>query len=205
MLHGAPRGYARAVTSFADKPTLHGERVLLRPIVAGDAPCMWADLADAEAMRLTGTTATFTREQIDAWAASRIDQSDRLDLAVIDRETGAWAGEVVVNDLDVDNRSCGFRIALSGSARGRGLGSEATRLLVGYVFDIVDEPSIHRIELEVYAFNERAIRTYERVGFVREGVRRDALRWGDEVTDAIIMSCLRTDPGRPRLRADALR
>lgn len=165
MLHGAPRGYARAVTSFADKPALHGERVLLR----------------------------------------RIDQPDRLDLAVVDRETGAWAGEVVVNDLDVDNRLCGFRIALSGSARGRGLGSEATRLLVGYVLDVVDEPSIHRIELEVYAFNERAIRTYERVGFVREGVRRDALRWGDEVTDAIIMSCLRTDPGRPRLPAGALR
>lgn len=193
------------MTSFADKPTLHGERVLLRPIAAADAASMWADLADAEAMRLTGTTATFTREQIEAWAGSRVEQPDRLDLAVIDRETGGWAGEVVVNDLDVDNRSCGFRIALSRDARGRGLGGEATSLLVGYVFDVVDEPSIHRIELEVYAFNERAIRTYERVGFVREGVRRDALRWGDEVTDAIIMSCLRSDAGRPRLPTTARR
>lgn len=193
------------MTSFADKPVITGERVTLRPIVATDADSMWADLDDAEAMRLTGTTAEFTRDQIDRWAASRIEQTDRIDLAIVDRATGAWAGEVVINDVDPENLACGFRIALSRDARGRGFGTEATRLMVGYVFDRIDEPSIHRIELEVYAFNERAIRTYERVGFVREGVRRDALRWGDEVTDSIMMSCLRTDPGRPRLPVDAVR
>lgn len=188
---------------FADKPTLVGDRVTLRPIVAADAASMWADLHDDEAMRLTGTTATFTREQIDAWTASRAAQTDRLDLAIVDRATGDWAGEVVINDVDDDNRSCGFRIALTRAARGRGFGSEATRLIVGYVFDRVQEPSIHRIELEVYAFNERAIRTYERVGFVREGVRRDALRQGERYQDAIVMSVLRTDPSRPTLESEA--
>lgn len=188
---------------FADKPTLVGDHVTLRPIVAADAASMWADLHDDEARRLTGTTATFTREQIDAWAASRAVQTDRLDLAVIDRVTGAWAGEVVINDVDPDNQSCGFRIALTRASRGRGFGSEATRLIVGYVFDRVHEPSIHRVELEVYAFNERAIRTYERVGFVREGRRRDALRLGESFHDAIVMSVLRTDPSRPTLGGEA--
>lgn len=183
------------MTSFAQKPTLHGERVTLRPMVAGDAASMWADLADEEGNRLTGTTESFTREQIDRWCASRIETDDRWDLAVVDRETGEWLGEVVINDWDPTNRCCGFRIALGPNARDRGVGTEATRLVVDGVFDLIDDPPVHRLELEVFSFNPRAITVYERVGFRREGVRRDALHWGGEYVDSIVMSILRTDRG----------
>lgn len=181
------------MTSFADKPTLVGERVILRPLVATDADDLWRDLHDPEANRLTGTHATFTRERIDEWCATRAAQTDRLDLAVIERATGAWAGEVAVNDVDDDNRSCGFRIALSAAARNRGLGTEATRLTVRHVFDTIDDPAIHRISLEVFAFNPRAQAVYERVGFRREGVLRDALWWDGSFHDTIVMSILRSD------------
>jgi RimJ/RimL family protein N-acetyltransferase len=181
------------VTSFADKPTLVGERVTLRPMVAADADHLWHDLHDAEAVRLTGTHATFTRERIDEWCASRAGQTDRLDLAVVDRTTGEWAGELAVNDLDVDNRSCSFRIALGANARDRGLGTEATRLIVDHVFDTIDEPVVHRIGLEVFAFNPRAKAVYERVGFRQEGVLRDALWWDGRFHDTIVMSIVRTD------------
>lgn len=183
------------MTSFADKPTLHGQRVTLRPIVASDADDMWRDLHDPEANRLTGTHATFERAQIDRWCATRAEQADRLDLAVVDRATGTWAGEVVVNDLDLDNRSCGFRIALGPQARDRGLGTEATRLILDHVFDSIDEPLVHRVSLEVFAFNPRAQAVYERVGFRREGVLRDALWWDGAFHDTVVMSVLRTDRG----------
>ncbi len=181
------------MTSFADKPTLVGDRVMLRPIVAADADSMWADLADPEATRLTGTHALFDREQIDRWCASRAGQDDRLDLAVVERATGTWAGEVVVNDWDPDNRSCGFRIALSAASRDRGLGTEATRLIVEHVFEGIDDPPVNRLALEVFDFNPRAIAVYERIGFRSEGVLRDALRWDGEFHDAILMSVLRRD------------
>jgi RimJ/RimL family protein N-acetyltransferase len=181
------------MTSFADKPSIVGHLVELRPIVDADAEHMWADLHDDEAMRLTGTHAVFTREQIATWCATRAEQHDRLDLAVVERATGAWAGEVVVNDWDASNRSCGFRIALGPAARGRGLGTEATRLVVDHVFDVIDDPPVHRLSLEVYTFNARAIAVYERVGFRREGLLRDALRWDGRHHDAIVMSIVRTD------------
>jgi RimJ/RimL family protein N-acetyltransferase len=181
------------MATFADKPTLRGDRVVLRPIVAADADAMWADLDDVEGMRLTGTHATFTRDAIDRWAASRAAADDRLDLAATDPRTAEWLGEVVINDWDPDNRSCSFRIALSAHARNRGVGTEATRLLTDFVFDEVDDPPVHRIELAVFAFNPRAIAVYERVGFVREGVARDALLWDGEFVDSIQMAILRTD------------
>jgi RimJ/RimL family protein N-acetyltransferase len=181
------------VTSFADKPTLLGRRVVLRPVVADDAPSMFTDLADAEAIRLTGTHQTFTLEQIQQWCATRCMQEDRLDLAIIDRGTNAWAGEVVINDWDADNRSCGFRIALGPAARNRGLGSEATALVLDHVFDAIDDPPVNRVSLEVFDFNRRAFTVYERAGFRREGTLRQALRWDDEYHDAIVMSVVRSD------------
>lgn len=181
------------MTSFADKPTLEGARVVLRPIVAADAASMFADLDDPEGRRLTGTHATFTLDQIEKWAATRSDQPDRLDLAVIDRASGTWAGEVVINGWDPDNRTCGFRIALGPAARDRGLGTEATRLLLDHVFESIDDPPVNRVELEVYDMNPRAQAVYEKLGFRREGVRREALWWDGEPHGAIVMSLLRSD------------
>lgn len=181
------------MTDFTHKPTITGARVLLRPIVADDAASMLADLVDDEGRRLTGTHGTFTPDHVHRWAASRADTDDRIDLAVVDRATGRWLGEVVVMDWNPDNRSCGFRIALTARSRNRGFGTEATRLIVDYVFDEIDDPPVNRIDLEVYAFNPRAISVYERVGFRREGVLRQALRWDGEYVDAILMSIVRSD------------
>lgn len=178
------------MTDFLHKPTLTGERVVLRPIVASDGPSMWQDFADIEANRLTGTRGTFTQEQIEQWCATRAEQDDRLDLAVTDPNTGDWCGEVVISDWEEENQACSFRIALSAHARDRGMGTEATRLILDYVFD---ELAVNRVELEVYSFNPRARAVYERVGFVHEGTRREALLWEDERVDAIMMSMLRSD------------
>lgn len=181
------------MTGFADKPTIDGERVTLRPLVASDAADMVADLDDVEARRLTGTHRTFTAAEIERWAQTRSYAADRIDLAIVERTTGRWLGEVVVNDWDPHNRSCGFRIALTRAARDQGYGTEATRLLVDYVFGVIDDPLVNRVELEVFAFNPRAIRVYERIGFRREGVRRQALRWDDAYVDAVVMSIVRSD------------
>lgn len=183
--------------TFADKPKLRGDKVVLRPIVAADADDMWADAFDDEITHFTGTHADFTREQVEAWCATRADEGDRLDLAVVDHDTGQWFGEVVINDWDPDNRTCNFRIALSANGRDRGIGTEATSMVVDYVFGEIECPLVNRIELEVYDFNQRAIAVYEKVGFRREGVRRDALLWNGDFHDAIIMSVLRRDRDRP--------
>lgn len=175
--------------SLADKPTLSGDKVLLRPVAVEDVDFIPDD--DPEAMRLTGShprPEPLSREFMREWYATRADHDDRLDLAVVDRATGLFAGEVVLNDLHRANESCNFRILLCGDAnRGRGLGTEATRLILGHAFESV---GLHRVDLEVYEFNPRARRVYEKVGFVFEGTRRDALHWEGEWIDAHVMSIL---------------
>jgi RimJ/RimL family protein N-acetyltransferase len=182
---------------FSIKPTLTGERVVLRPFSGDDLPAMRAVLLDAEARVLTGSVHDEAQAHdpegpeeeklLFDWYGSRNDQPDRLDLAVVDKATAECVGEAVLNEWDPGNESCNFRILIGPRGRDRGLGTEATRLIVGYGFEHL---GLHRISLEVYAFNPRARRAYEKVGFRAEGVLRESLRYNGEWIDATLMSIL---------------
>ncbi len=172
-----------------DKPILKGETVFLRPIQASDAEPMYHALSDQETNRLTGTHETFTLAQVQAFCARIAEADDRADYAIVLKENPAVIlGEVVLNDISWPNRSSSFRIALySQDYFGNGYGTQATRLIVKYGFERL---KLHRIDLEVYDFNPRAAYVYEKVGFKREGVKRDALLWDGRYQDAIVMSIL---------------
>lgn len=187
-----------AVPDFSRKPELTGSLVTLRPVTADDAPVLARLMEDPEVTRLTGSahsTADLTAPS--PWSLEQLTEiygrwstaDDRIVWAILENATGAIVGESVLNDLNTGNLSCGFRIWISG-AMGRGLGTEATRLSVEHAFAV----GLHRVELEVYDFNPRARRVYEKVGFVHEGTRRDALRFDDEWIDAHSMAVLSTDP-----------
>ncbi|MFF5492201.1 GNAT family N-acetyltransferase [Streptomyces aquilus] len=174
--------------SFSVKPVLTGEKTVLRPFTEADAEIMAEIIRDPEVVRFTGGPDTeFTLEQLRSWYGSRSAQPDRLDLAVTDRATGELVGEVVLYEWDARARGCTFRTLLGPRGRDRGLGTEATRLVLGYGFE---ELGLHRVQLEVYGHNARALRAYEKAGFVREGVRREAdLRDGRWV-DWVVMGVL---------------
>ncbi len=188
---------------FSIKPTLTGEKVVLRPFGEYDLPAIRAVLLDPEARILTGSVhdaaqasaaeAPGEEKFLLDWYRSRGDQGDRLDLAVVDKAAGRCVGEAVLNQWDPGNESCNFRILIGPAGRDRGLGTEATRLIVGYGFERL---GLHRISLEVYAFNPRARRAYEKVGFRAEGVLRESLRYNGEWIDATVMSILAPEWGR---------
>ena len=165
---------------LATKPTLQGRLVTLRPFRDGDVEVMARILSDPEVRRLTGSvesTAEAERpqpldEHLRRWYATRGEQTDRLDLAVEDASTGRLVGEVVLNELDREARSCNLRTLLGPEGRGRGLGTEAVGLATAYGIERV---GLRRITLEVFEFNPRGRRVYEKVGYVVTGVRPDAL------------------------------
>jgi RimJ/RimL family protein N-acetyltransferase len=182
---------------FSIKPTLIGDKALLRPFTEQDLPAMREALLDPEARILTGSVhhQAQAHQPMDAgeehdfrdWYLTRKNQGDRLDLAVADKATGECVGEAVLNQWDPGNESCNFRILIGPKGRDRGLGTEATWLIVGYGFEFL---RLHRVSLEVYAFNPRARRAYQKAGFRPEGVLRDSLRYNDEWIDATVMSIL---------------
>lgn len=184
---------------FEKKPTLVGELVTLVPVGPEHVEGLNELVSDPEVQRLTGSHGEVPDPEVGLrWYSTRKDHADRLDLAVI--ADGRYVGEIVLNELDEDNLSCNLRIALV--RPGKGYGSEAIRLVLAHAFATTP---LHRISLGVYAFNERAVHVYEKCGFTREGVSRDALLWEGVFHDEVRMSVLRTEWTEPITRAGHLR
>jgi RimJ/RimL family protein N-acetyltransferase len=187
----------QSAADFSVKPVLTGEKVVLRPFIEADIAALREALRDPEVLTLTGSVhgdeaeaepdASGHVEQLRRWCRERNAQPDRLDLAVVDKAASQCVGEVVLNEWDAGNRSCNFRTLLGPSGRDRGLGTEAARMIVGYGFE---QLGLHRISLQVYAFNSRPRHVYEKVGFIAEGVLREELRYRDQWVDATVMSIL---------------
>ncbi|MEU3305734.1 GNAT family protein [Nocardiopsis sp. NPDC006832] len=173
---------------FREQPTLHGRGVRLVPLGAENADDFVPAILDLDprVRRLTGTHRIFTEEELRAFAASRPDHHDRADWLIYADDT--CVGDCALIDFDPDNAGVGYRIALhSMDFTGRGHGTAATDAVLKYAFETV---GLHRVALEVFDFNTNARRSYEKSGFVREGVWRKQLRWDGEWHDAVLMSIL---------------
>jgi RimJ/RimL family protein N-acetyltransferase len=178
---------------LAVKPTLRGRLVTLRPFRDGDVEVMARVLSDPEVRRLTGsvgTTAEAERpQQVDDrlrdWYATRNDQVDRLDLAIDDAATGRLVGEVVLNEVDLDALTCNLRVLVGPEGRDRGLGTEAVTMATAYGLEVL---GLRRITLEVFEFNPRGRRVYEKVGYSVTGVRAGALVFDGVAVGAVDMA-----------------
>lgn len=169
---------------LSDKPMIKGEKVLLRPFHEEDFLAIEECLTDPEVILLTGSTRDFDREVVEEWYRTRHEQTDRLDLAIVDLKTGQFVGEVVLNFYDEIKHSMNFRILIGPNGRDRGLGSEATRLIVDHAFT---ETDLKQLTLSVFAFNPRAKRVYEKAGFVLESMDEKELEHEGQWIDSLNM------------------
>lgn len=185
---------------FSKKPVLEGNHVILRPFEDMDWEKMLLILEEPELRRLTGSVADEEeanepidpkeREEIIKWYQTRNMQADRLDLAIIDRESHELVGEVVYNMYEKASGTVNFRILISSTGCNKGIGTEATALFLKYGFE---ELGLHKVELEVYSFNPRAEKVYQKNGFVLEGVKRENFRYNEDYYDTHVYGMLRAD------------
>lgn len=111
----------------------------------------------------------------------------------IDTLEGHYIGGCGLNNVDWKNRVAMVGIFIGDKDYwGKGYGSDAMTVLINFIFN---EMNLNRIMLNVYGFNKRAIKSYEKCGFVKEGLLRQALFKGGQYHDEVIMSILREEYG----------
>ncbi len=166
-----------------------GERCYLSPMSADDAVFYTTWLNDLQVCRnltLSGVNITLEGER-----TALAELAKGHNYAIVDLSTDRLIGNCGLIDLDQTNGTAMVGIFIGDKAhRGMGYGTEAMRLLIDYGFQYLN---LHNIALRVLAFNNVAIKCYEKIGFQRIGVRRQALNRERQRHDEIYMDLLAED------------
>ena len=174
-------------------PTIRGDLVYLRPAERGDIDLFVRWFADAETTRYLSTRAPFSKAMEEKWFESMVEQQGKrqyhfvICLLADDRAIGT-AGFHHVNQED---GHATFGISIGEKAEwSKGYGTDALRAICDFGFG---QLRLERIELDVYITNLRAQRSYEKAGFVSEGVLRHAQFADGAFQDLRRMSLLREE------------
>jgi len=187
-----------------------GNRVRLRAIERGDIPTFLKWVNDPEVQRYLGRTPfplSFAQEE--RWFEKQLND-ERSRIFAIETEKGVHIGNIGLHEIDYKDGKATLGIMIGEKEyRDQGYGTDAVRTLLRFAFQ---ELNLHRVSLEVFDFNKRAIRCYEKCGFRHEGVAREDSFRGGKRQDKILMGILRQefegdkdDPPDDRGRADVRR
>lgn len=153
----------------------HGDLVRLAAITKDDFAPLAAMTLHSASQRLmaSGPVVPQTAEQVEAWIGRVQQSSNEYQFAIRTLADDVLVGMGGLNDIEWANGVCELGIGIADPAQwGKGYGHDAMRLLLRTAFS---ELNLHRVGLGVFAYNERAIALYERMGFVLEGIERERI------------------------------
>lgn len=172
-------------------PTLQGNRILLREYRADDLSALRAWVNDRETVRYLSSR--YWMPQSFADTSDFVDHamhagSNGAFFVIADTTDESYLGQIDLFSINWKLRSAEMAVVLGSEAlRGRGTGAEAIGLLLEYAFLTL---GLERVELEVASENHRAVRCYQKAGFVQEGIKRHAFLLDGEYADLTVMSVL---------------
>lgn len=172
---------------------LTGKKVRLRAYKREDIPKAQEYMNDLEVRRnlAIGIPYPFTLENEEKWYSSLSGTSDTYSFAIETLEDEKYIGGCGVNKIDWKNSVVVVGIYIGDKNYwNKGYGTDAMNLLVQFIFE---QMNINKIKLIVFGFNDRAIKCYEKCGFVREGVLRQELFRDGKYYDEYIMSILKEE------------
>jgi diamine N-acetyltransferase len=175
------------------RPTIRGEKVYLRPPERDDVPLFVAWFSDADVLRHLMMRAPMSVAMEEAWFERMLTAEGKTDyhFVICLLTDGRPIGTVGLNDIHERSGHAEFGIAIGEKEEwGKGYGTDALNAICDFGFG---ELRLERIELHVYAENERGRRAYLKAGFVHEGTLRRAHFARGQHQDVHLMSQLRDE------------
>jgi RimJ/RimL family protein N-acetyltransferase len=174
-------------------PVIRGERVYLRSPERSDIPTFVRWFNDSETISYLSMRAPMSEAAEEQWFTEMTthDGKDAYHFVMCRLEDDSPIGTIGLFRVDIVNGNAGIGIAIGEkSLWGRGLGTDAMNALLDFGFG---QLRLERLWLEVYDFNARGRRSYEKSGFVLEGTERHAIFKRGEFHDVQLMSILRDE------------
>lgn len=168
-----------------------GKRIYFRPLELEDEPILrrWINHPQNWVTLLRCTPQNGVRER--EWIENLGKDPNEVVVGVAAKQGDVLIGSAGLHGLQSVHRAATFGILIGElEYQGRGFGTEATALMVRYGFEVLN---LNRIGLDVFANNPRAIKVYERSGFVLEGRQRQRWFKNGQYIDSLHYAILRED------------
>jgi RimJ/RimL family protein N-acetyltransferase len=172
--------------------TIEGEHVALGPLRRDLVPLyqLWMNnLGTMRTLDLPPYPMTMEKEQDWYDRVSRAESD--VSFTIYESETLRPIGNTGLHEVDYRNRTASFGIIIGEpECRGKGYGTETTRLMLDYAFTAL---GLHNVMLIVFEFNDAGIKAYQKAGFKEFGRRRECRLVGGKLWDEVQMDCLSTE------------
>ncbi len=170
---------------------LAGEKIYLTPVEPNDAVFLTSSENDPDVRHALFLAFPVAREQQEEKIHTYTSSKDSIVFTIREKQTNKAIGQTAFFRLDFISRAAVFYLAiLNKSCWSKGYGTEATRLMVNYAFKTLN---LNRIQLHVCAENTPAIKIYQKLGFVKEGILRQAMFRDGHYVDFWVMGILKED------------
>ncbi|MBD8048864.1 MAG: GNAT family N-acetyltransferase [Clostridium argentinense] len=170
-----------------------GKKVRLREYRKEDIKQAQDFMNDEEIRSLLapGIPYPYTYEDELKWFEDQSANKDLYNFAIETLEDKKYIGGCGINNIDWKNSVVTVGIFIGDKDyQGKGYGTDAMKVLMNFIFE---EMNINKIKLNVYAFNERAIKSYEKCGFKKEGLLRQEIFRQGKYNDEVVMGILREE------------
>lgn len=170
-----------------------GEKIRLREYKKEDIKLAQEYVNDSEIKKLLnpGIPFLYTYEDEEKWYENLSASKDTYNFAIETLEDKKYIGGCGINEVDWKNSYVVVGIFIGDKDYlGKGYGTDAMKVLMNFIFE---QMNIHKIKLNVFSFNKRAIKSYEKCGFKVEGILRDELFVDGKYHDEVSMGILREE------------
>lgn len=165
---------------------LKGENIILRPLKMSDVPRFIKWLQDPTVNKFTLRRKVGLKEE-RKWIHGLKKDKNNLTFA-IDTKNGIHIGSINLYLVKLDNNAI-FDIFIGDKNYwDKGYGTNASKVIIDYGFRKLN---LHKIFLDVYEYNKRAIRLYKKLGFKIEGAQRENILYNGKFYDKILMGILK--------------
>jgi RimJ/RimL family protein N-acetyltransferase len=171
---------------------IYGERIRFRHAERADLPQFVDWLNDPDVRQGISMYLPMSLAEEEQWFEGMLQRPPNERIFVIEiRDGDGWRmiGSTGFHEIDWRNQKAEFGILIGEKSEwNKGYGTEAACLMLRHGFETLN---LHRIQLKVFSDNPRAIRAYEKAGYVLEGRQREAAYRGGRYLDDLLMSVLR--------------
>jgi diamine N-acetyltransferase len=173
---------------------IYGDRIRLRAPERDDIPWFATWFNDPEVTLTLFSHLPISKDEEEKWFDDMLKSPpEQHPLTIEVKQKDGWKviGNTAFGDIDWISRSAEVGIVIGEKDYwNQGYGSEAMQLMLKHGFETLN---LHRIWLRVYDFNTRAIKAYEKSGFVHEGRKREELYIKGKYHDVLVMGILENE------------